>query len=107
VPNNVPIMRVREMESVLQVGNGQTIVLGGLMQDRARFDRDQMPIIGDIPAVGEAFRFRNEQASKTELIIFLRPTVVDNPSLESEELKFFQRFLPSAGGANERGAPAP
>jgi MSHA type pilus biogenesis protein MshL len=107
IPNNVPVMRVREMESVLQVGNGQTIVLGGLMQDRTRFDRDQIPIVGDVPTVGEAFRFRNEAASKTELIIFLRPTVVDNPSLESEELKFFQRFLPAAGGSTaERGAPA-
>jgi MSHA type pilus biogenesis protein MshL len=103
VPNNVPIMRVREMESVLQVGNGQTIVLGGLMQDRTRFDRDQLPVIGDVPTVGEAFRFRNELASKTELIIFLRPTVVENPSLDSDELKFLKRFLPTAGeGAGER-----
>ena len=98
IPNNVPIMRVREMESVLQVSNGQTVVLGGLMQDRTRFDRDQLPIIGDVPTIGEAFRFRNEVASKTELIIFLRPTVIDNPSLESDELRFFQRFLPNAGG---------
>jgi general secretion pathway protein D len=103
VPNNVPVMRVREMESVLQVGNGQTIVLGGLMQDRTRFDRDQLPVVGDIPTAGEAFRFRNEVASKTELIIFLRPTVVENPSLDSDELKFLKRFLPTAGeGAGER-----
>jgi general secretion pathway protein D len=103
VPNNVPVMRVREMESVLQVGNGQTIVLGGLMQDRTRFDRDQLPVVGDIPTAGEAFRFRNELASKTELIIFLRPTVVEHPSLDSDELKFLKRFLPTAGeGAGER-----
>jgi general secretion pathway protein D len=103
VPNNVPVMRVREMESVLQIGNGQTIVLGGLMQDRTRFDRDQLPVVGDIPTAGEAFRFRNELASKTELIIFLRPTVVENPTLDSDELKFLKRFLPTAGeGAGER-----
>jgi MSHA type pilus biogenesis protein MshL len=108
VANSVPIMRVREMESVLQVANGQTIVLGGLMQDRSRFDRDQMPIVGDVPTLGEAFRFRDEQASKTELIIFLRPTVIENAGVDSDELKFFQRYLPSAGGARtERGAPAP
>lgn len=102
VPNNVPVMRVREMESVLQVGNGQTIVLGGLMQDRTRFDRDQLPIVGDVPTVGEAFKFRNELASKTELIIFLRPTVVENPTLDSDELKFLKRFLPTTGEAGER-----
>jgi general secretion pathway protein D len=107
VANSVPVMRVREMESVLQVANGQTIVLGGLMQDRTRYDRDQLPVVGDVPTVGEAFKFRNELASKTELIIFLRPTVVENPSLESAELKFLQRFLPTAGGsaADRAGVP--
>jgi general secretion pathway protein D len=108
VTNNVPVMRVREMESVLQVANGQTIVLGGLMQDRTRFDRDQLPIIGDVPTVGEAFRFRTEQATKTELIIFLRPTVIENAGVGSDELKFFDRFLPTASGsAAERAATAP
>lgn len=99
VANTVPVMRVREMESVLQIANGQTIVLGGLMQDRSRFDRDQLPVIGDVPTIGEAFRFRNETATKTELIIFLRPTVIENPSLDSDELKFFQRFLPPTAGS--------
>jgi general secretion pathway protein D len=108
VPNSVPVMRVREMESVLQVANGQTIVLGGLMQDRTRFDRDQLPIIGDVPTIGEAFRFRNEQATKTELIIFLRPTVIENAGAGSDELKFFERFLPTAGASGaERAAVAP
>ena len=100
VANSVPVMRVREMESVLQVANGQTVVLGGLMQDRLRADRDQVPGVGNVPTVGEAFRFRNEAATKTELIIFLRPTVIEYASLESDELKFFQRFLPETGGAS-------
>ena len=82
--------------------------VGGLMQDRTRFDRDQMPIVGNVPTVGEAFRFRNEQASKTELIIFLRPTVIENAGAESDELKLFQRYLPAAGGMPaESGALAP
>ena len=98
--NTIPIMRVREMESVLQVSNGQTIVLGGLMQDRTNFLRDQIPVIGDVPTVGEAFKSRNETANKTELIIFLRPIVIENPSLDTDELRFFQRFLPQAGGSD-------
>lgn len=90
----VPEIQVREMESVLQVSSGQTIILGGLMQDDVRRDRDQIPGIGSVPRVGEAFSFRDEAVSKTELIVFLKPTVVSNPSLASEELKFLQRFLP-------------
>jgi MSHA type pilus biogenesis protein MshL len=94
VNNLIPQIQVREMESVLQAGSGQTIILGGLMQDNVRRDRDQIPGVGSIPRVGEAFSFRDEAVSKTELIVFLKPTVVTNPSLASEELNFLQRFLP-------------
>ena len=94
IANLVPQIQVREMESVLQVGNGQTVILGGLMQDNVQRNREQLPGADKLDATGEAFRFRNERATKSELVIFLRPTVIKNPSLESEELKFFQRFLP-------------
>jgi general secretion pathway protein D len=94
VRNQVPEIQTREMESVLQVGSGQTVILGGLMQNEVRRDRDQVPIIGSDPQVGDLFAFRNENAVKTELVVFLRPTVISNPSLESDELKFYQRFLP-------------
>jgi MSHA type pilus biogenesis protein MshL len=94
IPNLVPQVQVREMESVLQVGSAQTVVLGGLMQDNVQRAREQIPGADQAGSLGELFRFRNERAAKTELVIFLRPTVVANPSLESEELRFFQRFLP-------------
>ncbi len=97
IQNRVPEIQVREMESVLQVGSGQTVILGGLMQDDVKFNREQVPGADQIGAAGDLLRFRNENATKTELVIFLRPTVVSNPSLESDELKFFQRFLPQAG----------
>lgn len=94
VRNQVPEIQTREMESVLQVGSGQTVILGGLMQNEVQRDRDQVPVLGNDPKVGDLFAFRNERAVKTELVVFLRPTVVKNPSLESDELGFFQRFLP-------------
>ncbi len=99
IQNRVPEIQVREMESVLQVGSGQTVILGGLMQDDVKFNREQVPGADQIGAAGDLLRFRNENATKTELVIFLRPTVVNNPSLDSDELKFFQRFLPQAGQA--------
>jgi len=86
---------VREMESVLQVGSGQTVILGGLMQDSAQRNRQQVPGADDFSAAGELLRFRSETVIKTELMIFLRPVVVANPSLESDELRFLQRFLPN------------
>jgi MSHA type pilus biogenesis protein MshL len=99
VVSPVPEVQVREMESVLQVGSGQTVILGGLMQDDVRFNREQIPGADQIGSAGDLLRFRNENATKTELVIFLRPTVVSNPSLDSDELKFFQRFLPQSGEA--------
>ncbi len=94
VRNPVPEVQTREMESVLQVGSGQTVILGGLMQDEVRRDRDQVPRVGSDPKIGDLFAFRDERVAKTELVIFLRPTVITNPTLESDELRFFQRFLP-------------
>ena len=96
IPNLIPQIQVREMESVLQAGSGQTIILGGLMQDNVQRDRDAVPGLGRLPSpVGDAFSYRNEAVSKNELVIFLKPTVINNPSLESDELKFFRRFLPT------------
>jgi MSHA type pilus biogenesis protein MshL len=94
VPNPVPEVQVREMESMLQVGSGQTVILGGLMEDNTQFNREQIPVLGDVRDIGELFRFRDERVRKSELVIFIKPLVISNPSLESEELRFFQRFLP-------------
>ena len=106
IENRVPEVQTREMESVLQVGNGQTVILGGLMQDDARRSRDQLPGADRAGDAGELLRFRDEQVSKTELVIFIRPTVIANPSLESDELRFFQRFLPRPETAPEKTGAA-
>jgi len=95
VTNPVPEIQTREMESMLQVGSGQTVVLGGLMQDNVRRDRDQVPLVGDLPNVGDVFAYRDEEVTKNELIVFLKVTVITNPSLDSDELRFFQRLLPT------------
>ncbi len=92
--NLVPQIQVREMESVLQLVSGQTAMLGGLMQDDVQRNTDQIPGIGSIPRVGEAFQFRNDNVQKTELVIFIRPVLVTNPSLDSEELRHLRKFLP-------------
>jgi MSHA biogenesis protein MshL len=98
----VPQVRTQEMESVLQVGSGQIVVLGGLMQDSVNRNRNAVPGLGQIPLFGDVFSFRNDTVTKSELLVFLRPTVITNPSLESDELKFFKRFLPEPdiSGAN-------
>jgi general secretion pathway protein D len=93
-PNLIPEITVREMESVLQLSSGQTAILGGLMQDNTRRDRDQVPYAGSLPHVGDAFAYRDEEVRKSELVIFIRPVVVNNPSLDSDELKHLRKLLP-------------
>lgn len=93
-PNRIPVIQVREMESVLQVRTGDTAILGGLMQEDASKSRDGIPVLARVPGLGDLFSYRNDDARKTELVIFLRPTVIEHPSLESAELRAFQQYLP-------------
>ncbi len=97
ITNPVPQIQTREMESVLQLVSGQTAVLGGLMQDNLQYNRNSIPGAGSAANTGvfsELFGIRDDKISKSELVIFLRSTVITNPSLESDELKFFKKFLP-------------
>ncbi len=83
--NLVPQIQVREMESVLKVNNGQIAVLGGLIQDSVRQDSKRVPLLSDLPVLGDAFfKSHDNEYLRSELIIFLRPLVVDNPSIEAD-----------------------
>jgi len=95
VPSLIPEIRVREMESVLRIDSGSTAVLGGLMQDEITKNSDSVPGLSEIPGVGNAFKGRDESNKKTELVIFLRPTVIPNADLESDELSAFKQYLPA------------
>ena len=106
VRNSIPIIQVREMESLLQVRSGQTVVLGGLIQDDSNNARDGIPGLSRPEGIGAVFGQHERMNNQTELVIFLRPTVVSNPTLDSDELHQFQRLLPSSarsscpGGCN-------
>jgi len=101
ISNLIPVIQVREMESMLQVRSGQTVILGGLIQDDSNNARDGLPGLSRPEGIGAVFGQHERINSQTELVIFLRPIVVSNPTLESEELRHFQRLLPS----NARSTP--
>jgi len=94
IASNIPTVQVREMESVLQVTSGNTVMLGGLMQDEMIKSSDNVPVVSKLPLIGWLFSAKNDNHTKTELVIFLRPTVISSASLESDELKHFKQFLP-------------
>ena len=80
VSNLIPQIQTREMESILMVHNGDIAVLGGLMQDTHAGNTGQIPGISNIPALGELFRARNDTNRKTELVVFLRPLILNQES---------------------------
>nr|VFJ62475.1 MAG: general secretion pathway protein D [Candidatus Kentron sp. FW] len=92
IASRVPVVQVRETESVLEVKSRQIAVIGGLMQDRIQKNRDSVPWLGDIPVVGNLFRYQHSNSVKTELVIFLRPTVIQDANIETD-LSDFRRFL--------------
>jgi len=95
VANIVPEIQTREMESMLRLADGEVAVMGGLMEDRINNTTNQVPGVGDIPLVGNFFRNRNETTSKTELVIFLKPTIIRDPSINGD-YRAFRDQLPRA-----------
>ncbi len=96
--NLVPQIQVRELESLLQVGDGQTIVMGGLMTNKINKARDGIPILQDTPVIGDLFSYRNDTVTKTELVIFLRPTVIKNFDLQ-KKWQDYKHLLPQNSSA--------
>jgi general secretion pathway protein D len=92
VINPIPEIQVREMESVLRVADGNTAVIGGLMQDSASNASSGIPGLRELPGIGFLFGTQSEQLAKTELVIFLRPRIIDNASVDSS-LQDFKSFL--------------
>ncbi|ABE48347.1 pilus (MSHA type) biogenesis protein MshL [Methylobacillus flagellatus] len=95
IVSRIPQIQVRELESMLQINSGNTAVLGGLMQDNIQQATDKVPGIAKVPLVGKLFTARSNFNVKTELVIFLRPIVIRNASLESDELASYKQYLPA------------
>jgi len=95
VTSLIPVIQTREMESVLRVQSGQVAVLGGLMQDARSTVEDTIPGVRDIPGLGRLLEQRKDLNQKTELVIFLRPVVIRDPSVDGDYAGY-RGLLPSA-----------
>ncbi len=90
----IPEISVREMESVMQIEGGDTAIIGGLMQDQHEEDTSGVPGLSKLPYIGDLFSYRNNSYSKSELIVFIRPTIIKRASLASKELSVYRNYLP-------------
>jgi general secretion pathway protein D len=73
------ITNKRSVESTVLLDDGQIIVIGGLIQDAVSDGIEKVPLLGDLPLLGGLFQYRTRSRSKTNLMVFLRPTVMRDP----------------------------
>lgn len=69
----------RSIKTTVLVEDGQTLVLGGLIDDRINDTREKVPFLGDIPLLGSLFRYRTSRKDKRNLMVFLHPTILRDP----------------------------
>jgi len=93
ITSQIPVIRTREMETMIRVENGNIAVMGGLMEEGLRNADNTVPGLSRIPLLGNLFTHRNDATSKTELVIFLRPTVIREASLDGDYRRQ-KRLLP-------------
>ena len=70
------ILNKRELGTTVLAESGEIIVLGGLIQDDETIEIDKVPLLGDIPVIGNAFKSKGKERSRTNLMVFLRPTII-------------------------------
>lgn len=87
---------IRESDSIVKAKNGQVIVLGGLMSESKNNTDGKRPLLGDIPIINSLFRTKNSGQSKTELVILLRPIVVDSNTWQ-EQLEQSEKRIQKLG----------
>jgi type II secretory pathway component GspD/PulD (secretin) len=110
----------RSADTVAVTADGQTVIIGGLLQDTKSKNETKIPLLGDIPVLGNLFKREQTSTAKTELLIFLTPYIVQNPTelaalsdrergksnlpkqLDEQEMKKYFDTLP-----NKDSAPAP
>jgi MSHA biogenesis protein MshL len=95
IVNKIPVVQSRELESVLRVQSGEIAVLGGLMQESSANNEEGLPGVNRVPGLGTALGQRSESRTKTELIVFMRPVVIRDASINGD-YKEYKSQLPNS-----------
>lgn len=93
---NAPIINQRSAQTTVSVKDGETIILGGIIRNTVTASVKKVPLLGDIPLLGELFRSTSKQDVKTELLVFLTPRIVRDPA-EAAKLREDEEKRLSAG----------
>ena len=88
-----PTIRQRRIKTTVVVNDGEALALGGMIQDSRTVSRNQIPIVGDIPLVGNLFKQKDNLVGKTELIVLITPHVIRNLDEARQVTEEFRREL--------------
>ncbi len=97
LPVILPDFTVRQVITTVNVWDGQTVVLGGLVSSTTQSENDKVPVIGDLPVLGRLFQSQSKSTVKNNLMIFVTATIVDpagNRVHSEDELPFAQNSIP-------------
>jgi general secretion pathway protein D len=98
LPTALPTFSVRQVVTTVNIWDNQTVVLGGLISSSTSSTKDKIPVLGDIPWVGNLFQSSSKSVTKKNLMIFVTATIVDpagNRVHSDDELPFAQAAIPS------------
>jgi general secretion pathway protein D len=104
ISSKVPQIQTREMESIIKLTDGQIAVLGGLMREESTEGEDAVPWVRRLPLLGNLFKVKSRGSKKSELVIFLRPTIVNEASL-SGDYRDLAGFLPPESLHSRQATP--
>ncbi len=92
VVSQIPVIQIREIETMLTINDSETAVIGGLMQDQINKESRGIPFLSSIPWLGALFSYNEEEYVKSELVIFIRPVVIEHASLDGD-LADYKKYL--------------
>jgi general secretion pathway protein D len=88
-----PIISTRQVKTKLAVKNGQSIMIGGLIKKGNTNTQNKVPLLGDIPLLGWAFKYESQDNAKTELLVMITPYVIDSDDVLEQYIKKFQEKM--------------
>jgi type II secretory pathway component GspD/PulD (secretin) len=94
VANSVDSFNTREIVTSVMIPSGNTLVMGGLIEDSVQLGNTKVPLLGDIPVLGYLFRSDTKSRTKSNMIIFLTPTIVEEEDFQPTKSTFLKSPVP-------------
>ena len=94
ITSSIPELNVQEIDSVVKLRSGQAMVMGGLLEDRTASEQNGVPVLSETPLFGALFRSQSDRVKKTELVIFLKATIIkdEDTSVSNTDRELYRTY---------------